>query len=58
MDEARYHQQIEGLKKYSDIAEVPPDPYDIPAQLAYIMDMTGTACGEPQNIKPGEKDED
>ena len=53
MDEARYRQQIEGLKKYSDIAEVPPDPYDIPAQLAYIMDMTGTACGEPQNIKPG-----
>ena len=37
MDEARYHQQIEGLKKYSDIAEVPPDPYDIPAQLAYRL---------------------
>jgi hypothetical protein len=39
MDEARYRQQIEGLKKYSDIAEVPPDPYDIPAQLAHrLMD--------------------
>src|SRR5262249_37830471 len=24
MDETRYRQQIEGLKKYSDIAEVPP----------------------------------
>jgi len=37
MDETRYHQQIEGLKKYSDIAEVPPDPYDIPGQLAYRL---------------------
>src|SRR5262245_66144149 len=27
MDEARYRQQIEGVKKYTDIAEVPPDPY-------------------------------
>src|SRR5262245_41825330 len=27
MDEARYRQQLEGLKKYTDIAEVPPDPY-------------------------------
>src|SRR5262245_8269436 len=34
MDEARYRQQLEGLKKYADIAEVPPDPYDIPASLA------------------------
>jgi hypothetical protein len=34
MDETRYRQQLDGLKKYSDIAEVPPDPYDIPAFLA------------------------
>ena len=34
MDETRYRQQLDGLKKYSDIAEVPPDPYDIPAPLA------------------------
>ena len=34
MDEARYRQQLDGLKKYSDIAEVPPDPYDIQAPLA------------------------
>jgi hypothetical protein len=34
MDEARYRQQIEGLKKYADIVEVPPDPYDISAPLA------------------------
>ena len=37
MDEVRYRQQIEGLKKYTDIAEVPPDPYDIPGQLAYRL---------------------
>jgi hypothetical protein len=37
MDEARYRQQIEGLKKYADIKEVPPDPYDIPAPLAYKL---------------------
>ena len=37
MDEARYRQQIEGLKKYADITEVPPDPYDIPAQLAHKL---------------------
>jgi hypothetical protein len=34
MDEARYRQQLDGLKKYSDIAEVPPDPYDISTPLA------------------------
>src|SRR5262249_50539054 len=32
-----YRQQIDGLKKYSDIAEVPPDPYDIPTPLAYKL---------------------
>jgi hypothetical protein len=37
MDEARYRQQIEGLKKYADVAEVPPDPYDIPAPLAHKL---------------------
>ena len=37
MDEARYRQQIEGLKKYADIAEVPPDPYDISAPLAHRL---------------------
>ena len=37
MDEARYRQQLDGLKKYSEIAEIPPDPYDIPAPLAYKL---------------------
>ena len=30
----RYTMQIEGLKKYQDIAEIPSDPYDIDAGLA------------------------
>jgi hypothetical protein len=37
MDEARYRQQIEGLRKYADIAESPPDPYDISAPLAHKL---------------------
>ena len=31
MDETRYRQQIDGLKKYSEIIEVLSDPYDISA---------------------------
>jgi hypothetical protein len=34
MDLKRYAHQVEGLKKYSDVAEIPTDPYDIPAGLA------------------------
>lgn len=30
----RYNEQVEGLKKYKDISEIPPDPYDIEAGLA------------------------
>lgn len=30
----RYSEQIAGLKKYADIKEIPPDPYDIEAGLA------------------------
>lgn len=30
----RYSEQVEGLKKYQNIAEIPPDPYDIEAKLA------------------------
>ncbi|MBI2674749.1 MAG: hypothetical protein HYX22_03385 [Candidatus Yanofskybacteria bacterium] len=42
----RYTEQVEGLKKYSDISEIPPDPYDIEAGLAekllgyYDMELT------------------
>ena len=34
MDMHRYSEQIEGLKKYKDIPEIPADPYDIEASLA------------------------
>ncbi len=30
----RYSEQVEGLKKYGNIPEIPPDPYDIEANLA------------------------
>jgi hypothetical protein len=30
----RYEEQVEGLKKYGEIQEIPPDPYDIEAGLA------------------------
>lgn len=34
MNMHRYSEQVEGLKKYADIAEIPPDPYDIQAGIA------------------------
>lgn len=34
MDLHRYQEQVDGLKKYSDIKVVPEDPYDIPVTLA------------------------
>lgn len=34
MDLGSYQAQVEGLKRYSDIAQIPSDPYDIPASLA------------------------
>ncbi len=34
MNLGRYKEQTEGLKKYSNIAEIPPDPYDIEVGLA------------------------
>jgi hypothetical protein len=37
MDESRYRQQLNGLRNYSEIAEVPPDPYDISAPLAHKL---------------------
>lgn len=32
-----YQEQTEGLKKYSDIREIPPDPYNVEAGLAKEM---------------------
>lgn len=37
MDMHRYSEQVEGLKKYKDIKEIPSDPYDINAGLAKQM---------------------
>ena len=34
MDFNSYVQQIDGLKSYSHISQVPPDPYNVPAPLA------------------------
>jgi hypothetical protein len=34
MNMHRYGEQVEGLKKYKDIQEIPSDPYDIDAGLA------------------------
>lgn len=34
MDKHRYIEQVEGLKKYNNIPEIPSDPYDIDAGLA------------------------
>ena len=34
MNEHRYQEQIEGLKEFSDISEIPTNPYDIDATLA------------------------
>lgn len=34
MDEHRYGEQVEGLRKYENITLIPADPYDIPAGIA------------------------
>ena len=34
MDLHRYQEQVEGLKQYSHISQIPEDPYDISAALA------------------------
>jgi len=33
----RYIEQVEGLRKYAHVPEIPPDPYDIEASLAQKM---------------------
>ncbi len=34
MDAHRYVEQVSALRKYSAVSNIPPDPYDVPAQLA------------------------
>ena len=53
MDFHRYAEQVEGLKKYSNIEQIPKDPYDISVSLAkelldYDKDIQLTA--EQQSI--------
>ena len=39
MVEAKYNEQVLGLKKYKDISEIPPDPYDI--AIPQVKQMLG-----------------
>ena len=39
MDIHRYEEQVNGLKKFKDISEIPSDPYDIDASLAKKLKM-------------------
>lgn len=34
MDMHRYQEQVQSLKKYSNISQIPNDPYDVPVSLA------------------------
>jgi hypothetical protein len=34
MDMTTYKEQVRGLQEFSDVAVIPPDPYDVPAALA------------------------
>ena len=34
MDFHHYQEQVESLKKYADIPQIPSDPYDVPVSLA------------------------
>jgi len=49
MDLHRYGEQVEGLKRYADIEVIPPDPYDIPAPLAWrLIGFYGLALSPAQ----------
>ena len=48
MDLHRYKEQIEGLRRYKAIEEIPPDPYDIHAGLAKRLLAAYDVALEPQ----------
>ena len=53
MDFHRYQEQVEGLKKYSDVEVIPEDPYNIPVALAkqlFEYQQTVTLNEEQQAI--------
>jgi len=37
MDPTAYQRQVEGLRKYAGISEIPPDPYDISVKQAKVL---------------------
>ncbi len=50
---SKYKTQVEGLKKYSSIPQIPADPYDIPASLAKELlnyDKTITPTADEQKV--------
>jgi hypothetical protein len=53
MDFHRYQEQVEGLKQYKDISQIPEDPYNIPVTLAkqlFEYQQTITLSEEQQAI--------
>lgn len=53
MDFHRYQEQVEGLKQYSDIPQIPEDPYNIPVPLAkdlFEYQESITLTSDQQNI--------
>lgn len=52
MDWHRYVEQVSGLEAFSDIAEIPADPYDIPVSLArQLLDYQQTiSLSEQQQV--------
>ena len=53
MDFHHYQEQVEALKKYADIAEIPSDPYDVPVSLAkqlFEYDKTIQLTSDEQTV--------
>ncbi|OHA49703.1 MAG: hypothetical protein A2682_00115 [Candidatus Terrybacteria bacterium RIFCSPHIGHO2_01_FULL_58_15] len=48
MDLHRYTEQVEGLQQYASIPEIPPDPYDIDAELAQQLTASYDAQLTPE----------
>ena len=56
MSQHRYEEQVEGLKKYSHIKEIPSDPYDLPVDLVKELldyDSSITLSADQQEIYNG-----
>ena len=51
MNMHRYTEQTEGLKKYKDIPEIPPDPYDLDADAAKKLKLYYDAQLTPEEQK-------